>query len=105
MTCFYLKHFYKKIIPKINIALPFYPNKVFLSLTKDNVSARQHKLQYKDGVAMQDNVAQHWWNSAILVGNTISNTGKFVKIVYSNFLVKMVVGTFITENQEIDDCR
>ena len=34
---------------------------------------------------MQDNVAQHWWNSAILVGNTISNTGKFVKIVYPNF--------------------
>lgn len=54
-----MKHFYKKIIPKINIALPFYLNKVFLSLTKDNGAARQHKLQYKDGVAMQDNVAQH----------------------------------------------
>ena len=80
-----MKHFYKKIIPQINIALPFYLNKVFLSLTKDNGAARQHKLQYKDGVAMQDNEAQHWWNSAILVENTISNTGKFVKIVYPNF--------------------
>ena len=30
----------------------------------------------------QDNAAQHWWYNAILVANTISNTGKPVKTVH-----------------------
>ena len=37
---------------------------------------------------MQDNVAQHYWNSTILMGNTVSNTGKFVNIVYPDFFVE-----------------
>ena len=31
--------------------------------TKYNSSATQPRLQYKTGVAMQDNAAQHWWYS------------------------------------------
>ena len=31
---------------------------------------------------MQDNAAQQWWYSTILAANTISNTGKFVKIAH-----------------------
>ena len=60
----------------------------FLSLSKDNVSATEHKLQYNAGVTMQDNVAQHYWNSTILMGNTVSNTGKFVNMVYPDFFVE-----------------
>ena len=41
---------------------------------------------------VQDNAAQQWWYSTILVVNTISNTGKFAKMVHPDFfLVKMVV--------------
>ena len=36
------------------------------TLTKDNISATQHKLQYDTGAAMQENVAQHWWYRTIL---------------------------------------
>ena len=35
---------------------------------------------------MQDNVAQQWWYSTILVANTISYTGKFAKMVHPDFL-------------------
>ena len=45
----------------------------------------QHKLQYYTGVAMEDNAAQQWWYSTILAANTISNTGKFDKMVHSDF--------------------
>ena len=48
------------------------------TLTKDNISATQHKLQYDTGAAMQENVAQHWWYRTILTANTISVTGKLV---------------------------
>ena len=34
---------------------------------------------------MQDNAAQQWWCSTILAANTISNTGKFAKMVYPDF--------------------
>ena len=37
------------------------------------------------GVTVQDNVAQQWWYSTILEANTISNTGKFAKIVHPDF--------------------
>ena len=34
---------------------------------------------------MQDNAAQQWWSSTILAANTISNTGKFAKMVHLDF--------------------
>ena len=37
---------------------------------------------YNTGVAVQDNEAQQWWYSTILAANTISNTGKFAKMVH-----------------------
>ena len=40
--------------------------------------------QYID-VAIQDNVAQHWWYSTILAGNTVSNTGEIAKMVHADF--------------------
>ena len=45
--------------------------------TKDNISVTQHKLKYNIGVAMQYNAAQHYF--------TISNTGKFGKMVHPDF--------------------
>ena len=65
--------------------------------TEDSISAMQLKLKYNTDVAVQDNAAQH---CAILVANTISNTGKIAKMVYiiQILLVKMVVGTLITNS-------
>ena len=40
---------------------------------------------YNTGVAVQDNAAQQWWYSTILTANTISNTGKFAKMVHPDF--------------------
>ena len=37
---------------------------------------------------MQDNAAQQWWYSTILAANTISNTGKFAKMVHPDFFGK-----------------
>ena len=34
---------------------------------------------------MQVNEAQQWWYSTILAANTISNTGKFPKMVHPDF--------------------
>ena len=34
---------------------------------------------------MQDNAAQQWWYSTILEANTISNAGKFAKMVHPDF--------------------
>ena len=34
---------------------------------------------------MQGNAAQQWWYSTILAANTISNTGKFAKMVITDF--------------------
>ena len=53
--------------------------------TKNNISSTQHKLQYNTDVAMQDNAAQQWRYSTILAANTISNTGKFAKMVHADF--------------------
>ena len=53
--------------------------------TKDNISATQHKFQCNTGVAMQDNAAQQRWYSTILGTITISNTGKFPKMVHPDF--------------------
>ena len=50
--------------------------------TRDNISAMQHSLQYNTGLGTQANAAQHWWYSAILTVNKISNTGKFTKMVH-----------------------
>ena len=40
---------------------------------------------YNTGIAVQDNAAQQWWYSTILAANTISNTGKFAKMVHPDF--------------------
>ena len=45
----------------------------------------QHNLQNNTGVVVQDNAAQQWWYSTILVAITISNTGKFAKMVHPDF--------------------
>ena len=46
---------------------------------------------------MQDNAEKQWWYDTLLAANTISNTGKFAKMVHSDFfLVKIVVGVLIT---------
>ena len=57
-------------------------NNIFYRLT--DISATQRKLQYDTRVAIQDNAAQHWWYNTILAANTISNTGKLAKTVYSD---------------------
>ena len=43
------------MLPKINS----FTNKQ----NKDNISSRENKLQYNNGVAMQDIAAQPWWYS------------------------------------------
>ena len=53
--------------------------------TKDNILLTEYKLQYNTGVTKQDNAAYQWWYSAILASNTISNTGKFAKMVHPDF--------------------
>ena len=45
----------------------------------------RHYTSYNTGVAVQDNAAQQWWYSTILAANTISNTGKFAKMVHLDF--------------------
>ena len=40
---------------------------------------------YNTGIVVQDNVAQQCWYSTILAANTISNTGKFYKMVHPDF--------------------
>ena len=52
---------------------------------------------YNTGIAVQDNAAQQWWYSTILAVSTISNTGKFAKILRCRFfLMKMVVEILMT---------
>ena len=34
---------------------------------------------------MQDSAAQRWWYITILAANTISNTGKFAKMLHPEF--------------------
>ena len=60
-------------------------------------------LRYKTGVAIQGNVAQNWWYSTIMVENTISNTGKFAKMVELILLLKMVVRILFTQTQKSND--
>ena len=52
-------------------------------------------------IVVQNNAAQHWWYSTLLMANTISNTDKIAKWYIQNFLVKMVVGNLI--NQTLDE--
>ena len=53
--------------------------------TKDNILSTEHKLQCNTVVAMQDSASQRWWYSTILAANTISNTGKFAKMLHPDF--------------------
>ena len=45
----------------------------------------RHNTSYNMDVAVQDNAAQQLWYSTILAANTISNTGKFAKMIHPNF--------------------
>ena len=65
----------------------------------------RHNISYNTGVAVQDNAEQQWWYSTILAANTVSNTGKFSKMVHPDFLVMMVVEVLITLTQKINICR
>ena len=71
--------------------------------TKDDISATQFKLQCNIGGAMQGNAAQHWWINKILAANTVAI--KLLKWYIQTFLVKMVIGIFISQTQKIDDCK
>ena len=53
--------------------------------TQTKTIFHQHNTSYNTGVAVQDNAAQQWWYSTILTANTISNTGKFAKMVHLDF--------------------
>ena len=53
--------------------------------TQTKTIFHQHNTSYNTGVAVQDNAAQQWWYSTILAANTISNTGKFAKMVHPDF--------------------
>ena len=59
-----------------------YPKPILFYRLTDNISAKQHKLQYDTGVAMQDNAAQLCWYNTILAVSTILNTGKLAKTVH-----------------------
>ena len=69
-----------KILPQINTILTFY----------GQANLRQYLINtsFNTGIAVQDNAAQQWWYSMILAANTISNTGKFAKMVHPDFLVE-----------------
>ena len=55
---------------------------------------------------VQDNAAQQWWYSTILVVNTLSNTGKFAKMVHPDFFFGEDGGkVLITLTLKINDCR
>ena len=51
--------------------------------TQTKTIFHRHNTSYNTGVAVQDNEAQY---STILAVNTISNTGKFAKMVHPDFL-------------------
>ena len=73
--------------------LKFYPKSVPYFNVLRTCKLRQYftdATSYNTGVAVQDNATQQWWYSAILAADTISNTGKFAKMVYIQiFFVKM----------------
>ena len=69
--------------------LKFYPKSILLSRFTDTQTKTifyRHNTRYNTGVVVQDNTAQQWWCSTILTVNTISNTGKFAKMVHPDFL-------------------
>ena len=68
--------------------LKFYPKSILLSRFTDTQTKtifHRHNTRYNTGVVVQDNTAQQWWCSTILTVNTISNTGKFAKMVHPDF--------------------
>ena len=59
MSLLYAKNL--KMLPKTDIVLPY---------KQQNISAMQHKGRYNmiyTCVAMEDNAAQHWWYSTIIL--------------------------------------
>ena len=68
--------------------LNFYPKSIlFQHFTDTQTKTIFHRrnTSYSNGVAVQYNAAQRWWYSTILTANTISNTGKFAKMVHPDF--------------------
>ena len=53
--------------------------------TQTKIIFHRRNTRYKTGDAVQDNAAQQWWYSTILAANTISNTGKFAKMVHPDY--------------------
>ena len=53
--------------------------------TQTKIIFHWRNTRYKTGDAVQDNAAQQSWYSTILAANTISNTGKFAKMIHPDF--------------------
>ena len=56
--------------------------------TQSKTIFHRRNTSYNTGVVVQDNAAQQWSYSTILAANTISNTGKFAKMVHPDFFGK-----------------
>ena len=56
-------------------------------------------------IGVQNNAAQHWWYSTLMMANTISNTDKIAKWYIQGFLVKMVVGNLINQTPDEGTCH
>ena len=64
--------------------LKVYQNQYYFNVLQTH-KLRQYFIdatQVTTGVAVPYNAAQQWWYSTILAANTISNTGKFAKMVH-----------------------
>ena len=68
--------------------LNFYPKSILFQHFMDTQTKtifHRRNTSYNNGVMVQYNAAQQWWYSTILAANTISNTGKFAKMVNPYF--------------------
>ena len=68
--------------------LNFYPKSILFQRFTDRPTKtifHRRNTYNNTGVAVQDNAAQKWLYSTILAANTISNIGKFAKMVYPDF--------------------
>ena len=45
----------------------------------------RYNTSFNTGLAVQDNATQQWQYSTVLAANTILNTGKFAKMVHTDF--------------------
>ena len=67
--------------------LKFYPKSILFCFmeTQTKTIFHRHNTSYNTGIAVQDNAAKQWPYSTILAENTISNTGKFAKMIHPVF--------------------